>query len=80
MLLQSFYNYTKISDKIYDREISDRETWDEPSVLAGTYIYEVSDTNLWSVPLWARREVQIVAAVSLVFVVLLAYLRWREKI
>jgi hypothetical protein len=80
VMLQSFYNYTKIYDEIYDRELSDRETWDEPSILAGTYIYDISDTNLWSVPPWARREIQIVAAASLSFIALLTYLRWREKI
>ncbi len=56
VMLQWFYNYSKI----YHRKDTGEEY-----VLRGTYDYNVSDTNLWSVPLWVRREVQIVATASL---------------
>ena len=60
VMLQWFYNYSKI----YRRGDTGEE-----SVLRGTYDYKVSDTNLWSVPLWVRREVQIAATASLSLIV-----------
>jgi hypothetical protein len=70
VMLQWFYNYSKM--------VRRKDTGKE-YVLAGTYDYKVSDTNLWSIPLWMRREVQIATAASLSLLVLLVLWRWRKQ-
>jgi hypothetical protein len=69
VMLQWFHN---------DSKIVRRKDTGEEYVLAGTYDYKVSDTNLWSVPLWVKREVQVATAASLSMIVLLMFLRWRR--
>ncbi len=60
VMLQWFYNYSKIYRRV--------DTGEE-YVLRGTYDYKVSDTNLWSIPLWVRREVQIATTTFLSLIV-----------
>ena len=69
VMLQWFYNYSKIYRRV--------DTGEE-YVLRGTYDYKVSDTNLWSVPLWVRREVQIVTTSFLSLIVVFVTL-WMKR-
>jgi len=71
MMLQYFYNYTKIYHHIGTNE---------EQVLAGTYDYRVSDTNLWPKPLWMRQEVQLTSVVAIFVCLLLVFMKWRNLI